>query len=178
MNEKPPKKYTGEVRKRDYSFFTPDWERATRNKSGAETLYDHFSHTLKTHGIDINNPAVKVLDIGSGEGFLLKYLQEKSVNAVGVDVRPRGEGVGQQVAARIEQLPFGDGTFDVILSRQAFDSLVYDQDQATMLAEISRVLKHGGLYSSISEDIDTEPPTLKLVSDPKETRWERTYQKP
>ena len=66
---------------------------------------------------------------------------------MGVDIFPHGGKESPQVATRIEQLPFNDGTFNVVVSiGTVFDSSVYVQNQQLMMQEISRVLKQGGVY--------------------------------
>lgn len=73
------------------------------------------------------------------------------VKNIGVDVRPHGTKESPQVIARIEQLPFPDNSFDVLISNQVFDPLVYHQDHALMMKEIVRVLKRGGIYIALEE---------------------------
>lgn len=110
-----------------------------------EVFYENTKDILLKHGLDITKK-VKVLEIGSGNAILLNYFRNKGVDAVGVDARPRGGGTSQ-VLARIEQLPFKDNQFDVVLSfGSVFDDSIYAQDQNMMMEEINRVLKSGGFY--------------------------------
>ena len=56
-------------------------------------------------------------------------------------------GGTSQVLARIEQLPFEDNKFSVVLSLgNVFDQLIYNQDHDLMMREIHRVLKPKGFY--------------------------------
>ena len=51
------------------------------------------------------------------------------------------------VSARIEQMPFTDNQFDLVLSvGNIFDDAIYDHDHNKMMREIHRVLKPKGLY--------------------------------
>ena len=100
---------------------------------------------LEELGVAIPTDA-KILEIGSENNVFLQYLQKSGLDAVGVDAKPRGERTENIVRARIEQLPFPDETFGLIISNAVFDSDVYHQDQLAMVKEIARVLKHGGIY--------------------------------
>jgi ubiquinone/menaquinone biosynthesis C-methylase UbiE len=103
-----------------------------------------FKEILEDLGVNLKN--VKVLEIGSGNAIFLDYMKKQGVDAVGVDVRPRGRKDSPQVIARIEQLPFNDESFEVVFSGSVFDSSVYIQNQEMVMEEINRVLKHGGIY--------------------------------
>ncbi len=86
---------------------------------------------LGEYGIDLTKCA-KVLEVGSGDAEFLDYIREKGVDVVGVDIYPRGSKKSPQVISRIEQLPFPDESFDVVLSSQVFDSRIYDQDHVEL----------------------------------------------
>jgi ubiquinone/menaquinone biosynthesis C-methylase UbiE len=126
---------------------------------------------LQEQGISLDSNT-KVLEVGSGNGLMLQQFKKDGIDAVGVDINPRDEsGETLQVKARGEQLPLTDGSFNVVISTQAFDSAKYpDQDQKKMAAEIVRVLKEGGLYISFAEMMQDIPPGLTLISDSMD-RW-------
>lgn len=126
----------------------------SEREDNAKQTYFLFQHYLKEHGIDLTRKGIKVLEIGSGTATLLNYMRKQKVNAVGVDVRPRGNKESPQVIARIEQLPFDDEQFDVVLSSETFHHHFYNQNQNSMMEEIIRVLKHGGIYMGRREYID------------------------
>jgi ubiquinone/menaquinone biosynthesis C-methylase UbiE len=119
----------------------------------------------------------KLLEVGSGNGVMIDLLQKEGIPAVGVDIRPRGSSEIPQAAARIEQLPFASDSFDIIISSQIFDDVVYKQDQGKMLAEISRILKSGGLYIGRSEHIKIPPENMSLLSDPAKITQDVVYRK-
>ena len=127
--------------------FSPgSWEEGVESVREAKHLYeDVIKDTLEKLGIPLNADT-KILEIGSGSNVLLKFFQGKGHNIVGVDARPRGGKEGKIVAGRIEQLPFQDETFDLIISNSVFDDIVYNQDQLSMVKEMARVLKKGGVY--------------------------------
>jgi arsenite methyltransferase len=106
-----------------------------------------------------------VLDVGCGSGLLLIAAAKrlKDGMAVGVDIwrgadlsnnRPeatlrnaRIEGVAERV--RVEegdarQLPFGDATFDVVVSLNVLHNIAKRDEREKALIEIVRVLKPGG----------------------------------
>jgi ubiquinone/menaquinone biosynthesis C-methylase UbiE len=87
----------------------------------------------------------RLLDVGCGDGGVASLLRERVAEVVAVDVEPSdewsdGPGLHFQVANG-EQLPFGDGEFDLVHSK---DSLHHMDDPARALAEYHRVLKPGG----------------------------------
>ena len=99
--------------------------------------------------------ARRVLDLGCGYGGRSIFYAERCAAAqvMGVEVaeavvarcralarRLNCERV-QFVVGRAEHLPFGDGSFEVVLS---FDVLEHVQNPGRAFAEISRVLAHGG----------------------------------
>lgn len=106
-----------------------------------------------------------VLDVGCGRGLLLVAAAKRvpTGRAVGIDLwkaedqadnRPeltlanaRLEGVEGRVevqTADMRELPFADGSFDVVVSHWAVHNLYAQADRARTLAEIGRVLKPGG----------------------------------
>lgn len=99
--------------------------------------------------------ASRVLDIGCGTGMLLRELAERRPDATmltGIDAagnmvaraQSRGHAVGRRLSycqAVVEQLPFADGAFDLVISTTSFDHWA---DQESGLAECRRVLTRGG----------------------------------
>jgi ubiquinone/menaquinone biosynthesis C-methylase UbiE len=87
----------------------------------------------------------RVLDVGSGDGGVARLLRQRVGEVIAVDVEPSErwrdrDGISFTVADA-EQLPFGDGEFDVIHSK---DSLHHMDDPERAIAEYRRVLKPGG----------------------------------
>jgi ubiquinone/menaquinone biosynthesis C-methylase UbiE len=104
-----------------------------------------------------NADASTVLDLACGDGPLLERLAARdraSPRLVGVDFS-RGELAAARAVlpvevallrARAQQLPIGDGAADYVLSHMA---LMLMDDLDTVMAEIRRVLKPGGLFATV-----------------------------
>jgi phosphoethanolamine N-methyltransferase len=105
-------------------------------------------------GIDLAGK--RVLDIGCGLGGLDRVLVELgAAQVIGVDVAGPLVGLGRKriaaagLADRIDlrvvlpeaPLPFGDGAFDVVFTKDAWLHVI---DKAALLGEVHRVLKPGG----------------------------------
>lgn len=101
--------------------------------------------------------ALRVLDWGCGKGHVLYLLREEGVPVVSAD-RTSGGGdsafgqatpilrhAGIDVVPLTDDvtLPFGDATFDVVLS---FGVLEHVPNDAASLRELARVLQPGGLF--------------------------------
>jgi SAM-dependent methyltransferase len=95
----------------------------------------------------------RVLDLGCGDGLLTATLATHGARAVGIDVDRSAlhaavarmdttrSGSARFVQGRIERLPFGDDTFDVVT---AVTVLCLLPDRATAVREAARVLRPGG----------------------------------
>jgi SAM-dependent methyltransferase len=90
-------------------------------------------------------PMGRVLDLGCGDGPLLRLLGPR---AVGVDVSfDELQGAnGAVVQARAQELPFGDAAFDAATCHLAF--MLFD-DIETVVAELGRVLRPGAPFIAL-----------------------------
>ncbi|MFA6001476.1 MAG: methyltransferase domain-containing protein [Thermoleophilia bacterium] len=100
------------------------------------------------------------LDLATGTGLLALMVARKATRVVGVDVTPEMlEKARERIAtgapdniefleAPVSELPFPDGSFDLVTCRLAFHHF---PDPAEALAQISRVLKPGGRF--VMEDV-------------------------
>ncbi len=82
--------------------------------------------TSSTHaaGVDLDSvvelcdprPGVKVLDVATGGGHVARLLREQGAEVVTADPAP---GMQADVLCAAEDLPFADGSFDVVVTRIA-----------------------------------------------------------
>lgn len=161
------------LRNLDIALFLRNLEESGETAESAERMYSSFERIFKTLseelGAEVGFKDSKILEIGSSKSLFLDYLKEQGVDAVGVDAQPHGETEGLRVvAARIEQLPFPDDVFDIVVSGEVFDKAIYNQDHRLMLEEVRRVLKPGGIWAGSGESIKASVEGLTLISDPKD----------
>ena len=90
----------------------------------------------------------QALDVGCGEGRFCRMLKRNGVDATGIDpastlvARARAcNADGAYLEAPAEQLPFGDETFDLVVS---YLSLIDISNIHAAIPEMARVLKPGG----------------------------------
>jgi ubiquinone/menaquinone biosynthesis C-methylase UbiE len=121
--------------------------------------YKDFDFILKPEAAILKKitPVIKdkkLLDIGIGAGRTTRFLLEISRNYTGIDYTPRSAELAQEKfpAARIlccdarDLGVFDDGAFDFVLfSFNAIDYMIHE-DRQTVLKEIYRTLKPGGLF--------------------------------
>ncbi len=98
-------------------------------------------------GINFVEP---ILDLGSGDGVFAKAIFGRNRQVSGVDLSPENvrqahkTGVYQDLrAADARSLPYADGSFRTVFSNCVLEHV---EDEPGVLAEISRVLAHGGNF--------------------------------
>lgn len=121
------------------------WLMKVRRKIVIDQL-DKYAHALKTPP---GSAPKKILDFGSGSGFLVNELQKKGIGAYGVDNSGEAIAYGTSlgiknlsVLANKSPLPFADGYFDCVL---AMDVLEHLPEEQYVLSELKRVLKKDGV---------------------------------
>ena len=90
----------------------------------------------------------QALDVGCGEGRFCRLLRQNGVDVIGIDPTPAliararaCDADGSYVEAGAERLPFGDRTFDLVIS---YLSLVDIPNIHAAIPEMARVLKPNG----------------------------------
>jgi ubiquinone/menaquinone biosynthesis C-methylase UbiE len=119
------------------------------------TATDVLAETVDVAGRD-------VLDVGCGAGELVRWLRSHGARAVGVEcgleMRRRAieadpEHAGEYVDAVGQDLPFDDGTFDVVVFSYSLHHVPIDQIP-TALREARRVLRPGGILYVVEPDVE------------------------
>jgi ubiquinone/menaquinone biosynthesis C-methylase UbiE len=129
-------------------------ERAATYESGALGQWHRdVSDRVADLALSLEPAPRRVLDVGSGTGYLLGLLAARLPAAgelTGVDpaaamVAVASERVTDErvrfVRGTAERLPAGDGSYDLLVSTTSFDHWA---DQAAGIAECARVLAPGG----------------------------------
>lgn len=143
--------YEDRVR-REQEFFdhAPEEGRERTEKYYSITDSSASRYTL---ALDRMTPGKKVLELGCGEGVPALRLAAGGANVVGIDISPnrvevarraahdRGERHAEFVVADAEDLPFGEGQFDVVCGQ----AILHHLDLERSLAEVARVLKPDGV---------------------------------
>jgi SAM-dependent methyltransferase len=80
---------------------------------------------------------VQALDVATGGGHVARRLRDEGCNVVTVDPAP---GMQPDVIARAEDLPFADGSFDVVTCRIAPHHFADVRKAVTEMARVSRRL--------------------------------------
>lgn len=116
------------------------------------TRMGYFERVLREQNVDL--PNTTLLDVGCGGGILAEAFAELGMRVTGIDpsvsaVETARRHAHQQmltIAYQVgsgERLPFADASFDCV---SCCDVLEHVRDVDAVLAEISRVLKPGGLF--------------------------------
>jgi SAM-dependent methyltransferase len=104
----------------------------------------------------VSATAKTVLDLACGSGPMSRELAQPGRMVIGLDISEyelalaAERGPGPWVQADALQLPFKDGSIDVVTSSMG---LVVVQPMATVLAEVARVLRPGGVLAGIAPAI-------------------------
>ena len=146
------------------------WQNSFTNGANAE-----YSEQLLPLLVGLMNGFQKVLEIGAGEGQIVRALREVSINAVGIDQSDKQIRHGKKtdpssalIRSLAEHLPFRDSFFDAAIACLVVEHIEQFEES---FREVSRVVKRGGRFvlamnhpllqspgSSWVEDWTTDPP--------------------
>ena len=130
-----------------------DWSRTSKDYAEHRPDYPaEFYDQLAERGIGL--PAQRILDLGTGVGFLAHSFALRGARVTGVDIAAGQLKIAQQRAANAnleieyqlanaENTGFAEAMFDVVTASQCW--LYFDKPRAT--AEAKRVLRPGGLLA-------------------------------
>ncbi len=120
-----------------------DWDAVTNRYETRRRLELIFGRLLR----DVPLEGVLLLDAGSGGGHFSQAAAQRGARVTSLDM---GLQLLAQVARRCEsrrcvgsvlELPFRDGSFDVVLSTEVIE---HTEDPRAALAELARVVRPGG----------------------------------
>lgn len=123
-----------------------------------QPAFDIVGWVLGLAGLDPPGPrgfGGRVLDVGCGNGMYLRELRRRGIETAGCDL-----SIGMLSAAADHtmlvnadaiRLPFGDGTFDVVLAPHM---LYHIEDRAAAVRELRRVLAPGGVCVTVTNGAD------------------------
>lgn len=126
-------------------------------------------------------PDAEVLDVGSGPGTITVGLARRAARVVGLDMSAEMVEAASDLAAREKlanvtfevgsayDLPFDDGTFDVVYTHQVLQHLA---DPVSALVEFRRALRPGGLVAVRDSDYAT---MVHAPVEPAIERWLDLY---
>jgi SAM-dependent methyltransferase len=156
------KKYAGLARAETMKRFDPPGQTSAHDESGSydpvADLYDAVFRDIRvradewqwlTQHLDAAPAMPRVLDIGCGNGALLRELEPRIALGRGVDASAgmlttaRRQTTGEKLAFEVidgPALPYPDQSFDVVVSLLSFRYLDWDP----LMNEIRRVLAPGG----------------------------------
>ncbi len=110
----------------------------------------------------------RILDIGSGRGFFARHLAKMGFQVIGLDfegniVKKANSEIADWgltgklkfIEANALSIPLTDGSFDAVCDFGLFETL-FKADWPVYAAEISRVLRPGGIYLNVSLSRKTE----------------------
>lgn len=112
---------------------------------------EHNPHTWLARAV--SGSSTKVVDIGCGSGPMSRMLAREGRTVLGIDLsmdeitEAKRLGPGPWARADALHLPVADGSADVVVSSMALAVIEQTDD---LLDEISRVLRPGGMFATIT----------------------------
>ncbi len=139
---------TDEQLRRQQSFYDAGWRgELDRGKEQRGNLQANLDFLARTN---LLQPDDRILEIGCGIGTVVAELVRQGYDAMGTDISQVAIEYGRAKYGNIrldvqpaEELPYADGTFDIVLSFDLFEHIAHIDRH---VGEVRRVLKPGGRY--------------------------------
>ncbi len=139
---------TDEQLKRQQSFYDAGWRgELDRGKEQRGNLQANLDFLARTN---LFKPGSRILEIGCGIGTVVAELARQGYDAMGTDISQVAIEYGRAKYGNVrlevqpaEELPYADGTFDIVLSFDLFEHIARIDRH---VGEVQRVLKPGGHY--------------------------------
>ncbi|MFC1673143.1 class I SAM-dependent methyltransferase [Pseudomonadota bacterium] len=141
-----------------------EWEAIHQNEKWGQYPSEHLIRFVaRTFRNVTDRAAVRILEIGCGQGAQVWFLAREGFSTVGLDGSPTAiakakermvaEGVDTElVVADAADMPWPDDSFDLVVDMECLMGCRYD-DAEKILQQAHRVLKPGGwLYSQTFTD--------------------------
>lgn len=140
--------FTDEQLRQQQSFYDAGWrgelDRGKEQRGNLQTNLDFLART------NLLQPGDRILEIGCGIGTVVSELARQGYEAMGTDISQVAIEYGRAKYGNIrlevqpaEELPYANGTFDVVLSFDLFEHIARIDRH---VGEVHRVLKTGGHY--------------------------------
>lgn len=91
----------------------------------------------------VPSTARDVLEVGAGDGYIVKKLQEKGINAIGTTICKQDARVYNLIYQDMHDLLWEDETFDVVIANNVLEHALSPR---LVMREIYRVLRKDGLF--------------------------------
>jgi ubiquinone/menaquinone biosynthesis C-methylase UbiE len=154
------------------NYWTEYWSQGHITSFGQD-IKNNYTGKLKQSWLDFSaklSDGSNVLDIGTGNGALIKLIQDANggkLKFIGIDKATVSNQMIETSSSKIisnvnaEALPFEDCRFDAIITQFAIEY----SDLSLSISELFRVLKSGGLFQIICHDIDSDivKPNLSIL---------------
>ncbi len=139
---------TDEQLRQQQSFYDAGWRgELDRGKEQRGNLQANLDFLARTN---LLKPGDKILEIGCGIGTVVAELARQGYDAMGTDISQVAIEYGRAKYGNVrlevqpaEELPYADGTFDIVLSFDLFEHIARIDRH---VGEVQRVLKPGGHY--------------------------------
>ena len=129
------------------------WSRAASDWSERTEVLMHALYGAVLDRLGVGN-GVSMLDVGCGAGVAASIAVSRGTSVSGLDATPALIALARERApaaefqvGEMEQLPYPDGTFDVVTSFNAFQ---YAAEPVNALAEARRVTRPGGRVAMVT----------------------------